>query len=428
MQDALFFFFGILALWVLLRFNSMKSIPFVALCLFLSLLAKETAILFIAMSLLYLFWWDRKRLLPFAGIMVLPVALWLVLKSQAVGLLGVNRNNAPIDNLTLWGRLLTAPSVVLFYIARIIFPWKLATAYYWVYPTFSINHTLLPLAIDLAVLAVYVYLAFVVRRRATKAQFYTYIFFGIWSALGILVHTQVIPLDMTVCETWFYFSTAGVLGVIGIVLVVFQDRIHPRWFYLITALIIVALGVRTAVRGLDWRNVNSLAYKDIAASKEDYIAETNIALGYLDQGKVNEARSYAAQSVKLYPNAVNNEILGRALMNLGDYPNAYKALINGLRYQAGYVSLYDDLADLTAIYGDPNSNQQLLLRAVNIFPQDANLWFYLAIFEYRKNDVPDAKVEISQAYRYGSGDEKISLIYYRIMNNLPLDTTFNPGH
>src|SRR6266700_3234105 len=41
MQDALFFFFGILALWLLHRFGSTKSLWFVAACLFLSLLSKE---------------------------------------------------------------------------------------------------------------------------------------------------------------------------------------------------------------------------------------------------------------------------------------------------------------------------------------------------------------------------------------------------
>jgi 4-amino-4-deoxy-L-arabinose transferase-like glycosyltransferase len=59
MQDALFFFFGILAVWLLVRFSSVKSLFFVALCLFLSLLSKESGVLFIAVSLLYLYWWNR---------------------------------------------------------------------------------------------------------------------------------------------------------------------------------------------------------------------------------------------------------------------------------------------------------------------------------------------------------------------------------
>ena len=54
MQDILFFFFGILALWLLLRFDSIKSLLLVAVCLLLSLLSKETGVVFIVIALLYL--------------------------------------------------------------------------------------------------------------------------------------------------------------------------------------------------------------------------------------------------------------------------------------------------------------------------------------------------------------------------------------
>src|SRR5665213_1777591 len=53
MQDALFFFFGILALYLLLRLKSVRSLLLVAACLFLSLLSKESGLLFTSMALLY---------------------------------------------------------------------------------------------------------------------------------------------------------------------------------------------------------------------------------------------------------------------------------------------------------------------------------------------------------------------------------------
>jgi len=113
MQDALFFFFGILGLYLLVHLKSTRSLLLVALCMLLSLFAKETGLLFIVMSILYLAWWDRKRLKYFAGSIVLPIALWLVLKIHAIGLLGTNPHNAPIDNLSLGGRLMTDPSISL---------------------------------------------------------------------------------------------------------------------------------------------------------------------------------------------------------------------------------------------------------------------------------------------------------------------------
>src|SRR5665213_1907759 len=152
MEDSLFFFFGILAFWLVIRFKSTRSLIPVAICLFLSLLAKETAILFVAMSLLFLFWFDRKRLYKFVGVMSLLLVLYIALRVNAIGWIS-NSNNVPIDSLGFAGRLLTAPSIALFYITKFIFPVKLASANYWVYPTFSFRHVLLPLLIDLAVLA-----------------------------------------------------------------------------------------------------------------------------------------------------------------------------------------------------------------------------------------------------------------------------------
>lgn len=209
MQDALFFFFGILAIWQLIRFNSVKSLIFVAVCLFLSLLAKETAILFAVMALLYLFWWNRNRLYTFIGVMVLPLTLWLILKINAVGF-SSNSHNAPVEGLKLAGRLYNAPSIVLFYISKFIFPWRLASAYYWTHPKFTVRYFLIPLIIDLILIAVFVYIGFVIGKRASKAQYFTYNFFGIWAALGLLLTLQIIPIDMTACETWFYFPMAGV--------------------------------------------------------------------------------------------------------------------------------------------------------------------------------------------------------------------------
>jgi tetratricopeptide (TPR) repeat protein len=427
MQDALFFFFGILALWLLLRFSSVKSLSLVAVCLLLSLLSKETGILFVAMSLLYLFWWDRKRFYPFIGIITLPVVLWLVLKINAVGL-DAHSINAPIDSLNLWGRLLTAPSIMLFFIAKFLFPVKLASGYYWVHSTFTFRNFLLPLAIDLAVVALIVYLAFVIRKRAPRAQHFTFLFFATWSALGLLAHLQIIPLDMTASETWFYLSMAGVLGMIGVAITTLGPsiRLNRRLVFALMMALIVLFGVRTAIRGTDWSSQYSLAKHDIAASREDYVAEKDIAIYYFDNGYFSQAKVHATRSVDIFPNAINYNTLGQSLAVLGDSSGAAKAFTAGMKYQ-DLIQLYENMAALTAGYGNPSANKEFLLKAVNNFPRDANIWLYLAVLDYRNNDIADAKTAISQAYEYGQSSNTILIIYNRIMNNQPLNISFNPN-
>jgi hypothetical protein len=417
-QEVLFFFFGILALYLLIRFQSIKSLLLVALCLFLSLLSKESGILFVAMAAIYLFWFDRrKRLYTFVGTMVLPAALYLILKMHAVGLLGANPHNAPIDSLNLTHRLMTAPSIVLFYLTKFIFPWKLATAYHWVYPTFSVSHVLIPLIVDLAVVALVVYTAFLIHRKATKAQLYSFVFFAIWAALGLLLTLQIIPLDVTATERYFIYPMIGLLGMAGIVLTVFPPRIRPRWILLvIAALVIGVLGVRTALRGLDYRNQYTLAYKDISASPQDYNAYKLLAADLDSQGNYSVAATYAQRSVSIFPTPENYYNLGLALEGQGDLGRAFQAFSTGLHY-GNYYPLCDSLAPLIVAYsGNQASGLQFFSSSLKLFPQDSTLWMYLAIFEATHSNNAEAKIAISQAARYGQVNQTV---YDDLMTNKP---------
>lgn len=399
LDDVLFLFFGILAIWFLLRFKTIKSLWLVALFLFLSLLSKETAVVFVVMALLYLFWFNRSRLFKFIYIVVLPTAAYLAIRINAIGLIN-HPTTSPIDNLNLVSRLYSAPSIMLLYLTKFIFPWKLATNYFWSYSSFSFRHVLLPLIIDLVIIAIVVYLAFVIRTKASKKYYFSYLFFAIWAFLGILTYLQIIPLDQTASEPWFYFSMVGWLGMIGVVLVTFQSHIRPKWFLIIAALIIGIFGVRTALRGLDWRSPISLAYKDISVSKDDYVAYTSLSGYLLEQDKYSEAEIYAAQSIKIFPTDINYNNLGYALGGLGNYSGAFIAYDNGLKY-GNLNPLYENIGELTLVYGNRNSDKQFLLNALQLFPKDSKLWMYLAIIEESENNYSDAKNAITNATAYG---------------------------
>lgn len=415
-QEVLFFFFGILALWLLIRYKSIKSLLLVAACLFASLLSKETGILFVVMALTYVFWWNRERLYAFAGIMVLPVALWLALKIHVVGL-NTNPHLAPIDNLSLAGRLLSTPAIMLLYITKLIFPWKLATAYFWVYPTFSFRHFVLPLVIDLAVVALVAYLAVLIRRKATKAQFFTYIFFVAWCGVGLISLIPIIPLDMTASERYFIFPMVGVLGMIGVILTVFKPRISPRWLLVIAVVVISVLGLRTALRGLDYRTQYALTRQDIAASPQDFNAYNFMSSSLYSQGDYQAAQTYAQRSIAVFPTPVGYEYLGVALIGQGDYAGGEQAFVQGLHY-GNFDPLYDNLGALIVAYGgNQTSDQQFLLNALKHFPKDPDLWSDLAIFEARHGNNAVAKVAISNAASYGQVNQAI---YNSIMNNKSL--------
>jgi tetratricopeptide (TPR) repeat protein len=393
LQDALFFFFGMLGLYVLDCRKSTRSLILVALCLLLSLLSKETGVVFVAISLVYLFLWDKKRLLTFSGIMVLPIALWLILKTHAVGLLGANPNNAPIDSLSLGHRLLTAPSIVSFYITKFIFPWKLATAYYWTYSTFSVKHVLLPLIVDLIALAIGIYLGYLIKKKASKADFLAYIFFAAWTTIGLLLVLQIIPLDMTAQEPWFYFPMAGLLGMIGIVLLAFDDHIHPDWFVTIAAIIILLFGVRSLARGFDYHSSFQLAKSNIAASKEDYTAYYIVSYNLLEQGHLAQAKADAERSASIFPNADTYSSLALILTYEGDYSGAMNNYIKGLKVGGNLDTntQYEYIAQLCLLYGNPAADKQLMTAGLSKYPNDVSLRMYLALYEAKNNETAAAQ-------------------------------------
>ncbi len=417
MQDALFFFFGILAMWLLIRFDSLKALAAAALCMFLALLAKESALLFIIMSLIFLFWFNRKRLLPYMSMLVLPVAGWLVLKTNAIGLMVNNPGNAPIVDLNLVERLMTAPSIMLLYIAKFIFPDKMAAAYYWTNPTFTIQHVLLPLVISLTAIGLIIYAGYKLYKTAPQSQYYTYLFFTIWTTIGVGIHLQVVALDFTVTLPWIYFATAGLLGMIGVVLTNLQPFKHIDRRVALVAMIVVLLllGGRTFARGFDYKDQYTLAKHDVAATSEQFNAYNSMAIYEAEQNDFDAAIEHARKSVSIYSGATNNNTLGGILYLTGDYAGAYMAYHNGLK-KMELNDIYVNLVRLTLVYGEPRENEEIIVKALNYFPDNSNIWIYYAVQLQRNGNNPRAQEAIQRANEI---EPVPAFIYDNIMQNKP---------
>jgi hypothetical protein len=403
MQDTLFFFFGILGMYILFQYKSIESLIGAACCLFLSLLAKETAVVFVFMGAMYLYWYNRKRLGAYCGITLLPIIVWLILKIHAVGLLGSNPHNAPIDELSLTGRLMTSPSILLFYITKFIFPWKLASVYYWVHPTFSIKYVLFPLIIDLVVIGFAVYGAYLLYQKSSKAMYYTYVFFGIWAATGTLTTLQILPLDATASTTWFYFSMVGVLGMLGIVLKTFEiDQANLLWIMLA---IILLLGIRTVVRGPNYASNDTLAFNDIKSTNSDYVAYGLVSQYYFyDHKDLPEALKYGNKSIAIFPSGSTYNTLCTVYFSLNQREQAERSCIRALRYpQTRTGLLYSSTALLMLLNGNSQSKQlQFILAGLKEYPRNANLWLYLAVIQYQDGNVISATSSIGNAANYGN--------------------------
>lgn len=422
MQDALYFFFGMLALWILARSQSIKSLILVTVSLFLSLLAKETAILFVILSVLYLFWWNRRRLYSFIIMISLPIVVWFFLRINAIGL-NPAPDNAPIDSLDLAHRLLNVPAIMEFYLSKVVFPWRLASEYYWVYSKISIEHFFVPLCVDIAVMTVMILVGIKISRCSTKVLHYTYLFFAAWFIFGMLLIVQIIPLDMTVSEAWFYFPIVGILGMLGVVLTAFYSvNINRKEFiYWLMIILIIIFGVRSALRATDWRGALALDYTNIKTSNDDYVGEENIAAALYNQGKLVEAKPYAEASIKIYTTGDNYYVLGLIDSEQGNYIQAEKVFHAGLQHKDSLEAdqlLSENDARMMVLVSKPASAKQFIENGLDSYPQDADLWLYLALVDYKSGDVADAKYAISKAVNYSDNQNStIAAASSIIMNN-----------
>ncbi len=415
LQDALFMAFGMLALWLMLAYKSTKAFLGFASCLFLALLAKEIAILFVVVVLVYLMLFDKKRIKTFFIILVAPIALYAVLRINAVGVIPPKTFIAPIDHLGFVQRLYTVPSILQFYFTKFLMPWKLATRYFWTYPTFSAHHVLLPLGIDILVIGLVVYTGRRVKNRHSKKDFKLFALFGLWAGIGLLPYLQLYPIDMTASPSWFYFSMVGVLGMITVTLKGFRPRFSANTVVGTAGVIILALAISTAVQGTYYKSAYALAQHDLSASKEDYAAMSDIAQGLLHKNRFKEAAAYAQQSIDAYPTLHNYQNLGVALQSLGDFGGAIKAYSQALRY--GHQStVYENLGLIALQYNNPTVNDRTFQEALKAYPQNFKLWLYLALYEDQQGHNDNAKKALLRASMYGQIPTQIST---PILNDLP---------
>ncbi len=416
MQEPLMFVFGISALYVLSRAITTKNIIIAALLLFLSLLSKETAVVFVAIAALYVYLYNRKSTLTYIKAISLPVILFLILRISSVGFRNITQS-APVDYLSFAERMIMVPSMIVFYITKFLFPKDLATSYYWTHKTPTVDGFFIPLLITLFCLAGFIYAGLLIYRKKNKNIFKSYIFFAVWATLGLLPYMQIIALDMTACETWFYASMVGFLGMITLIIINILPRINPKWMITAGLIILIILGVRTSIRGMDYKSQETLSLRDIRVTDKNYLAMNNLSKYYIDNGNPKKAEQYAMKSIEFFP-AVSNYInLGVTRQKLHDLEGAKEAYLTALEFVPLRVT-YENLAIVYLTIGNTDNNIIFLKQALAIFPNDNRLWTYMAIEQSASNNNEEAQKAILQAYRLGPVPKAL---YESIFNKTPLD-------
>jgi len=354
MQEVGFTLVGIIGLYLfthrdVINHVSTTNIFFGALLLLISLLMKETAIVFFLLIFCYLFLFKKNQivLISYSIFSIILLMTYFLFRVSGGSLYVQGQGLFPIMRVSLVTRLMNIPMIILYYLGKFFYPMHLAIAQHWVVRTVDFQNFWLPLIIIIGFILFGIFMS-----RLNKP----FLFFFLWFILGILPHLQIIPLNMTVAERWLYFPMIGLLGMIGTILsklqiindksqINFKSQIKSKTIFILLIIIIIVFSVRSFVRVLDWRNGLSLFGRDIRQDSS-FDLQNNIGVELFRIGQYKEAKKYFEKSVKLAPYWwVNWNNLGTIYEREKNYQKAkeyyQKAIDNGQYYLA-----YENLSKL----------------------------------------------------------------------------------
>jgi tetratricopeptide (TPR) repeat protein len=433
----LFFLFGMIALLIQITENkhiNNSKIFIIFILLLCSLFIRETAILFIFISILYIILFNKKQINKFIIGGSLTISLYLLLRLGIAKVYPIQSELVPIDGLSLPERLLNIPAIAFNYLKLFFFPDKLAIDQQWVIGHSDFHNFYLPMLFDIGailficLLGIYIY-------RKYKIYFNEFLFFSLWLLLGFAIHLQIFPLDMTVADRFFYFLMIGMLGVLAVGIKTIHIKKPYSYIKLINTIIItiviiilILLGVRTIVRNTNWVDAKTL-YKHDLLIEDNFDIENNLGVEYQMDNQNNDALFHFKRSVMLYPFETNYSNLGVIYSKLGDYKKAeyfhYKAL-HAKHYSYSEIphkhdqTTYERLAFLLLLKNENKKAKDFLMTAIKDYPNDANLWCFLAISEYNLQNRNSALSSIQKAKSLVS-DDRIDTIYTKIINGQAIE-------
>jgi tetratricopeptide (TPR) repeat protein len=163
-----------------------------------------------------------------------------------------------------------------------------------------------------------------------------FLFFSLWFAAGMVMLLQIVPLDMTVADRWFYFPIIGMLGIIGSGMQAIPGQLGLRKLWVVGAVILVSvLSLRTFVRTVDWKDNLTPYAHDYREADNNYMLAGAYATELMYAGKDDEAIVYATKSVSLHPTVVYLNILGLAYQHKQQYDEAIAAYTRGVQLAEG---------------------------------------------------------------------------------------------
>jgi len=371
LQDVLFFFFGMLAFLIVIYKDRLRfpEFAFIFFCLLLSLLSKETGIIFLPIIFCYLFLFNKKQLLLFVNIFIFLICTYSILRFGLANVGLTKFGISPISRANLITRAITVPKIVFFYLKTFLFPKNLSILQHWLVKKISFQDFYLPFMFDLTIFlfALFFYI---------KSRSKTFLFFMLWLIFALSLHLHIFPLDMTVAERWFYLPMVGMLGIIGIVIqeLKIKNKNDVLKIKIFLIFIILILSLRTFLRTFDWRNGLILYGHDIKITHDTFDLENNYGVELFRNNRIKESKKYFENSTRLAPYWwINWNNLGAAAEQEGNLIYAEKYYTNAIKNGDYYLAYQNYIRILVKENRITEAKNFLTKVALIKFPQNPEL-------------------------------------------------------
>jgi len=420
LQENLFFFFGVLTFFV--SDSNLKitlRVLFINVFLLLGLLSKETAILFVPTLIVYNFFFQKKNINKTFFISIFTtLALYFYLYFYVGHVAKITDAVAPIMKASLFERMLTMPAIVFYYLKTFFFPNTLALGNAWVVKKPSFTNFYLPLIGD-GIFFSFMGFGGLSFWKKNKEAFYIYIYFVCWFVFGIAMHMQLIPLDMTVADRWFYFPIVGLLGLFATICYFgrWQKKVG-RWnLLLIGSAVILLLAWRTMMRNTNWVDTLTLCRHDLQIIPDAYNVQSVCGSQLLQANRYEESKQYFAVAAQLAPNySFNWYQYGISYEYTGDLTKAREYYNKSIQL-SNEVNAYVSLAATYLKYEhDPQKAKQIVEDGLKSYPNYQRLQLYLAVCEYKLNNKQSA-LEIATKANQLSPSPESQYVLNQILND-----------
>jgi Tfp pilus assembly protein PilF len=322
--------------------------------------------------------------------------------------------------LSFWQRMTNVPAIILYYIQTFLFPKDLVAYHSWIIKTVSLDTFFLPLFIDIIFLSIIIFLCTTVIKK-TKKNTKLIIFFLIWFLLGIIVHSQIILLDSTVADRFFYFPLVGLLALGGLFLQ--SIKLNKKVTIILMAsgiLILILFSVRTIIRNADWQNQSVLLTHDEKIVSNDYLLELLYGNDLIKNGKDMNAIFHIEKAIALYTQSSRAwTSLGSLYYSEGKIAPAKKAYLHSISLEKDYFATYENLGLLLKDHDSPTTARDFLRQATMKFPNSWKLWYYRFIIEYKLGNYSEALLS-AKNYFLLQKDAQSYNIYLYLLQKRPI--------